>query len=335
MKKLDRRRFLAVSGAAALTGVRTASAAPDFTFRLAHVNNVEHPLHVYIQKAADRIRQESNGRLNILVFPNSQLGGASDLLSQVRTGGVDMIFDSIVTLSSFVPVIATCGIGFAFKDDAAAWKALDGRLGEYSRQAISKARLRVMSKSWAGGFRHIASGVRDIVDAKDIKGLKIRVPVSPLWVSTFEGLGAAPVGLNSSETYTALQTKVIDGVDMSIAGVDTFKYYEVQKNLSLTYHMFDAHYLLANPGSWDRLPKDLQEIASRAFDDTALLEREAVAKENVVMIDRLKSKGMHVSSPDIESFRAALRASGYYARWREKFGEEAWGVLEEAAGKLT
>src|SRR6266542_6137696 len=108
----------------------------------------------------------------------------------------------------------------------------------------------------------------------DLKGFKIRVPVSPLWTSMFRAFGASPASINFSEVYSALQTKVVEGQENPLSVIDIAKLYEVQKYCSITNHMWDGFWFLANAGAWTKLPKDLQEIVARNLNAAALKDRE-------------------------------------------------------------
>src|SRR4051812_22736853 len=199
MLNLTRRALFATgaaSGAVALpllaAGSRPARAA-DFTLKLANNSPVTHPQTIRAQEAADRIKKATNGAVDIQVFPNNQLGTDSDMLSQLRSGAIDFFTLSGLILSTLVPVASINGIGFAFKDYDSVWKAMDGKLGVYVRGEIDKRDLVAMDKMWDNGFRQITSSTKPIKTPADLKGFKIRVPVSPLWTSMFTALGASPI----------------------------------------------------------------------------------------------------------------------------------------------
>ena len=128
-------------------------------------------------------------------------------------------------------------MGFAFNDYPSVWKAMDGDLGAYIRGQIAKANIVAMDKIWDNGFRQITSSTKPIAAPADLKGFKIRVPVSPLWTSMFKALDASPASINFAEVYSALQTKIVDGQENPLAIISTAKLFEVQKYCSLTNHM--------------------------------------------------------------------------------------------------
>jgi tripartite ATP-independent transporter DctP family solute receptor len=338
MATLDRRTLLAATATAALAAPalrsRPASAA-EFKYKYANNLPVSHPMNIRAREAADKIKQETGGRVEIEIFPNNQLGSDTDVLSQVRSGAVEFFTLSGLILSTLVPAASINGVGFAFPDYNAVWRAMDGPLGAYVRGQIGKAGLVVMDKIWDNGFRQITSSTRPINTPEDLRNFKIRVPVSPLWTSLFQAFGAAPTSINFSEVYSALQTRVVDGQENPLAIISTAKLYEVQKYCSLTNHMWDGFWMLANRRAWAALPKDAQEIVAKNWNAAALAERQDTEKLNANLQQELTKQGLAFNQPDTAPFRGALRKAGFYAQWKGRFGDEAWNILEQSTGKLT
>jgi len=332
--KVTRRSTLKAAAATTIF-ISTRAEAAEFTYKYGNQVQANHPVTVAMQKAADRIKAESGGRLEIAMFPNSQLGGDTDMLSQIRTGALEFFTCSPLVLSSLVSVASINGLGFAFKDSDVAWAAMDGELGAFVRTNIAKFNILAMEKIWDGGYRQVTSSTKPIVTAADLSGFKIRVPVSPLWTSMFKAFGASPTGINFGEVYSALQTKIVDGQETPLVSIDSAKLYEVQKYCSMTNHMWDGYWCLANARAWQKLPKDLQEIAARNFNMAALEQRKENLRLNQTLQGALEAKGLVFNVPDPASFRAALSKGGFYAEWRGKFGPEAWALLEKYSGALA
>jgi tripartite ATP-independent transporter DctP family solute receptor len=306
----------------------------EFSYKYANNLPVMHPMNIRAKEMADAIRAETKGRVDIQIFPNNQLGSDTDMLSQVRSGGVEFFTLSGLILSTLVPASSISGIGFAFPDYDTVWKALDGDLGAYVRSQIAKSGLVAMDKIWDNGFRQITSSTKPIVTADDLKGMKIRVPPSPLWTSMFKAFDAAPTSINFSEVYSALQTKVVEGQENPLAIISTAKLYEVQKYCSLTNHMWDGFWFLANKKAWERLPEDLRVVVAKQINAAGLKERADVAALNATVQKELTDKGMIFNQPKTDSFRERMRKGGFYAEWKGKFGDEAWALLERSTGKL-
>lgn len=335
---LSRRHLLA--GAAALGGgagapfVARAQGA-EFTYKYANNLPAAHPMNMRAREMAEAIKRDTNGRLDLQIFPSSQLGSDTDTLSQLRSGGVEFFTLSGLILSTLVPAASINGMGFAFPDYATVWKAMDGELGAYVRGQIAKANLVAMDKIWDNGFRQTTSSTKPIGTPDDFRGMKIRVPPSPLWTSMFKAFDSAPTSINFNETYTALQTKVVDGQENPLAIIATAKLNEVQKYCSLTNHMWDGFWFLANRRAWERLPDDVRTVFTRHVNAAGEKEREDVAKLNATLQDELTAKGMVFNKPDPIPFRDKLRSAGFYTEWKGKYGDEAWAILEKFTGKLS
>lgn len=338
--KISRRQLLAGAGAGAVTlamPLRSAWAQSKAEFSYKYANNlpVTHPMNLRAVEMADAIKQETSGRVEIKIFPSNQLGSDTDMLSQVRSGGIEFFTLSGLILSTLVPSASITGIGFAFSNYDEVWKALDGELGAFVRGQIAKSNLVAMDKIWDNGFRQMTSSTKPIQTAADLKGFKIRVPVSPLWTSMFKAFDSAPASINFSEVYTALQTKVVDGQENPLAIIATAKLNEVQKYCSMTNHMWDGFWFLANKRAWERLPANLREVLAKNINAAGMKERADVAAMNDGLQKDLTDKGMIFNNTKPESFRAQLTKAGFYKEWQGKYGNEAWALLEKYSGKLA
>jgi tripartite ATP-independent transporter DctP family solute receptor len=321
------------SVAGALPGL--AHAAPEFVFKFGNNLPVSHPLNVRAQEVAARIAAESKGRMEIKVFPNNQLGGDTDMLAQVRSGGLEIFNAGTMVIATVAPISAITAVGFAFTNYDQVWGAVDGKLGDGIRATFAKIGLHTFEKMWDNGFRQITTSTRPVATAADLAGMKIRVPVSPMGISLFKSLSASPTSLQFSEVYSALQTRVVDAQENPLAIVQTAKLFEVQKYCSLTNHSWDGYHLVVNGRAWRGLPDDLKAIASRAFNEGGLQQRADVAKLNATLQAELTGKGLAFNAAPADSFRAQLQKSGFYAEWKGKFGPEAWELLESTVGKVS
>jgi tripartite ATP-independent transporter DctP family solute receptor len=334
MLKFNRRSFLATAGALASPFVRLEPArAAEFTYKYAGNVNADHPLTRNIAAAADKIRERTAGQVEIQIFPNSQLGSEMDMLTQVRTGAIEFYTISGLVLSSLVPVASINGIGFAFPDYADVWRAMDGGLGQHVRAAIDKFGVITFDRIWNGGYRQITSSIKPVRTPADLQGFKIRVPVSPLWTSMFKAFGAAPVSINWGEVYSSLQTKIVDGQETPLVSIETAKLYEVQKYCSLTNHMWDGFWFLANRRALERLPQDLRDVVVGTINAQALEQRAEVEQLNKGLQDTLARHGLVFNETEPGPFQDALRKGGFYREWKDRYGGEAWSLLEASAGR--
>ncbi|MEH3148239.1 MAG: TRAP transporter substrate-binding protein [Methylobacterium frigidaeris] len=335
------RRTLLAAGSSALAGgligapwVARAQSA-EFVYKFANNLADTHPLNIRGREMAAAIKAETGGRVEVQVFPSSQLGSDTDTLSQIRSGGVEFFTLSGLILSTLVPAASINGMGFAFPDYDSVWKAMDGDLGAYVRAQIAKANLVAMDRIWDNGFRQTTSSTRPIATPDDLKGFKIRVPPSPLWTSMYRAFDSAPTSINFNEVYSSLQTRIVEGQENPLAIIATAKLNEVQKYCSLTNHMWDGFWFLANRRAWERLPADLRTIVAKHINAAALKEREDTAKLNASLQQELAGKGLAFNQPDPAPFRDKLRKAGFYGEWKGRYGEEAWSILEKSTGKLA
>ena len=292
-------------------------------------------MNIRALQMSQAILAETGGRVDIQVFSNGQLGSDTDVLGQLRSGGVEFFTLSGLILSTLVPAASISGVGFAFDGYDSVWKAMDGELGAHIRARIAHANLVAMERIWDNGFRQITSSTRPIAGPADLQGFKIRVPVSPLWTSMFKALDSAPASINFAEVYSSLQTKIVDGQENPLAIISTAKLYEVQKYCSLTNHMWDGFWFLANRRAWERLPPDLRDIVARHINAAGLRERDDVAELNAGLQKELAAKGLAFNTADTAAFRERLRKAGFYAEWKRKHGDQAWAILERSVGALA
>ncbi len=332
------RRTLLLAGTAASATVAMpwiAKGAAEFQLKYANNSPTAHPLNVRAVEAMERIKQETNGRVEIQIFPNNQLGSDTDMLSQLRSGAIEFFTLSGLILSTLVPASSINGVGFIWENYGKVWPAMDGELGAYIRAQIAKAGLHAFERQWDNGYRQMTSSTRPIKGPDDLKGFKIRVPPSPLWTSMFKAFDAAPMSINFSETYSALQTKVAEGQENPLSIIYFAKLYEVQKYLSETNHMWDGFWFLANAKVWDGLPADVRDIIAKNLNKSAIDQRADIFKQNETFKVDLTNKGMEFIKVDPKPFREKLQAAGFYKDWKGKYGDEAWSVLEKYTGAIS
>lgn len=309
--------------------------AAQFRLKFATGQDPTHPINIRAAEALKRIRDATGGQLQIRLFPADQLGSDTDLLSQVRSGGVEFLNLSTSILATLVPVAGIVNTGFAFSGYDAVWKAMDGALGQHIRAEIDKAGIVSVAKLYDNGFREITTSTKPIYTPADLSGLKLRVPPAPMLTSLFKALGAGPAPINFNEVYSALQTKVVEGQENPLAIIATTRLYEVQKYCSMTGHVWDGYCFLANRRAWAALPADVQAIVMREFDRSALDERADIARLSDTLRTDLTGKGLVFNDVNRDLFRTALMHTSFYADWRAKYGPTAWSLLEQTTGKLV
>lgn len=337
--KFSRRNLLkaaAVSAGSVALGAPALVWAQNRKFDLKAAVNVPmtHSIYLRMQEAAEAIKNDTGGEVNVRVFPNGQLGSDTDMLSQIRSGGLEMLCLPGVILANLIPLASLNSVGFAFLNYPEVWKGMDGNLGAFIRSQIEKSNLVVYEKVWDNGFRHITSHA-PVNTPADLSGMKIRVPVSPLLLSLFKSLNASPTPINFSELYSALQTKVVDAQENPLPIIESGKLYEVQPYCAMTSHVWDGYWMLANKRFFGRMPKDAQTIVMSRFNESGMRQRADSEKAAIDLKAALEKQGMRFTQPDAAAFREALGKGGFYAEWKQKFGNEAWAQLEASVGNLS
>jgi TRAP-type transport system periplasmic protein len=297
--------------------------------------STNHPAMLAMERACERIRKESGGDIDIQFYNNLQLGSEPSMHSQLRSGALELMTTSGLILQTLVPIAGISGMAFAFKDYPQVWAALDGDLGSEVRSNMQKFGIYGFPKNMDNGFRNVTTSTKPIKVVDDLKGLKIRVPPSAVWVTLFTALGASPTSINLNELYTSLQTKVVDAQENPLVLIEAGKFYEVQKYCSMTSHLWDGCWPIANAKIWKALPADAQRLISRIFDEETVKQREDAARLNVELEAALKEKGVVFNRPEKDQFREHLSKAGFYGVWKKKYGPQAWAILEKYAGTLS
>jgi tripartite ATP-independent transporter DctP family solute receptor len=292
-----------------------------------------HSASTFVAQAIESIRLETHGAIDILFLPDSQLGSEADMQRQLRSGGIQLLVASCSSLQSLSQIAGLPGLAYAFKTYDGVWSALAGELGQLIKASLQQLNMTTF-KCLDNGFRNISTGTVPINAVSDLAGLKIRVPPSPLLTSLFKSLGASPTTISIGELYSALQTKVADGMENSLVQFEALKIFEVQKHCCLTAHSWDGLWIMANSTAWQGLPSEFRTIIERTFNDAVEKQHQDFAKQDIELKATLEAKGMTFTRPDRSSFVKALLQDGYYTQWRQRFGQEAWSALERYTGPL-
>ena len=334
---LSRRQFgaTAIGSIAALRAVPSIAQGAKVSLKIGGQFADSHPSSKAMESACAEIRQQSNGRIDIQFFPNAQLGSDAAMLTQVRSGALDMMTASGISMQVVSPIAGISGMAFAFSDYAHVWQAMDGDLGASIRAGLDKVGIYAFPKILDSGYRNITTSNRPIDSVEDLKGMKMRVPPSPVWVSLFSALGASPTSITINELYSALQTKIVDGQENPLTIIESGKYFEVQKYCSITEHMWDGLWIIANGKRIKSLAADDMALITMSFEAATVKQRAETERLNVDLEGGLKAKGLVFNRPDKAQFRQALTKAGFYADWKGKYGPEAWAVLEKYTGSLA
>ncbi|MGO1060142.1 TRAP transporter substrate-binding protein [Planococcus sp. FY231025] len=294
-----------------------------FTIRLAHLVPEEQSSHVAAEAFKEKLESESDGRLKIELYPNGQLYGSDrEAIEAVQLGNVEMTIPAVAAMASFNDKFQVFDLPFLFNDNEAAYRALDGELGQELMADLENNGIKGLVFG-ENGFRHVSNNEGPIETPEDMQGLKMRTLESPLHTDTFNAFGANASPFAFGELYTALQQGTYDAMDCPISLYYTNKFYEVQDYLTLTGHVYAATALLVNDDFYNSLPEDLQELLMEASEEFRTEQRELAQQQDTEFLDLLKEEGMQVNDLTTEqrnAFREA--AEPVYAKYEGQIGKE-------------
>lgn len=244
----------------------------DQTLRFATVNPQGHPIVLGMEKFAELVREKSGGKMTVKLFPGSTLGGDVQVLSAVQGGTIDLTSMNSGILQGQVKEYAIVDFPFLFADPKEADAVMDGPVGKVLADKLPAKGL-VHLAYWELGFRNLTNSRRPVAKLEDFQGLKIRVIQSPIYIETFNALGANAVPMPFPEVYTALEQKTIDGQENPFPVILANKLNEVQKFLSVTRHVYNPQSVLISKKTWDRLNKQEQDIVMAAAREATPYQR--------------------------------------------------------------
>jgi TRAP-type transport system periplasmic protein len=335
-QNMMRRRVLCGLASVALSATALGAHAQDvkdrslkFGLSLAK----DHPMGVGAQKFADLVAQKSGGKIKISVFPGAVLGSDPQNLSAVRGGTLDFTTMATGLLAGVNKEFMIFDFPFLFKDFREAYALSDGPvgtrlLGKLADQGVIGLGI------WDLGFRQITNSRRPITKPEDVEGLKLRVIASPIYIETFKALGANPVPMTFGEVYTALESRAIDGQDNPVGVIESAKFAEVQKFMSLTRHFYTGMPLLMSKKTWDSMSPAERTLIREAADEAKTEERKLLQAQEAESVERLR-KAIQVNelgSAEIDRMRAKVQP--VVERFNGEVGESLAKEVNEELARL-
>ena len=305
----------------------TASTAWAATLKLGHVLPQEHSWHIAATGFADEVKAGTQGRVEIKVFPNSQLGSETAMIEGLQLGTIEMGLIGGASFQNIEPKMGVEGLPYAWADHQHAYRAFDGELGNRLFDLLEKKGIRGLAW-WENGFRHMTNNKKPINTPDDLKGLKLRVTPDKIRLDTFKALGALPVPMAFSELYSALQQGTVDGQQNPLAIIFSNHFYEVQKYLSLTNHIWSSATLVMARPVWDKISGADQQVIQKAALSWRDKQRKMVQESSDDFLAKLKAKGMQVNTPQNDLFKKAI--ASVYKQYEEVFGKEFFELIEKA-----
>jgi TRAP-type transport system periplasmic protein len=304
---MKRRTFITglagLTGALAIPQVRRAQAATVLKF--GHYNAESHPIHKAALQYKANVEKRTNGAVEIQIYPNNTLGSPPEILEQTRNGVVDIAVPTSGQLDKYDKAFAALMLPFVFNDIQHARRAMDGQMLGWLSPVAEKSGFEIVGV-WEYGFRHLTNNKRPINTPADVKGLKIRTPPEIQLSAAMAALGANVQKIGFPELYLALSQGVVDGEENPIATIASAKFYEVQKHLAMTKHVYQAIYQVFNLDTWKKLTPDQQKIMKEEGAAAGKVTRDLLLSQETGLINMLKGKGMQVTEPNLKPFKDAM-----------------------------
>jgi tripartite ATP-independent transporter DctP family solute receptor len=279
---------------ATLTLATAGALAQDIqerTIKFGHLNNTDHPVSMGVRKFAELLAAKSGGKLKVQEFPSNQLGNELQQQSALQGGVQEMSAPATTSLAGIVKEFGLIDFPFAVANFQQADALLDGPFGQELLKKLPEKGL-VSLGYWDLGFRNVTNSKRPIAKAEDLEGLKLRVIPNPVFLDTFKTFKANPVPMPFAELYGALESKAVDGQENPFAVILSNKFYEVNKYVSATNHVYAANIILVSKKFWDKLSPTEQKIMHDAANEARAYQRQASRAAAAKAVDELKAKGM-------------------------------------------
>ncbi|MBP7078367.1 MAG: 2,3-diketo-L-gulonate-binding periplasmic protein YiaO precursor [Synergistetes bacterium ADurb.Bin155] len=326
------RKLLAVFTVMAVVAVMAgaAFAAPEYTIKVAYIGSDSHPtMRAMKEYFVKPIEEGSQGRIKVELYPNAQLGGDREISEGVQMGTIQMAIPASAPLAGFDKRVQVLELPYLFTTKQAAFEAADGILGEKLNSYLAAKGMLILGFQ-ENGFRHVTNNRGPVKTPADLKGIKIRTMENPIHLAFFKAVGANPTPMSWGELYTALQQGTVDAQENPYAMIVDGKFYEVQKYVSETGHVFSFEVLIANKKFMDNLPADLNALVVKSAREATLKQREYMDEEEAAFKDEVLKAGMIANSLTPEEKQPFVDAAEkVYPMFEKDFGEEVMEILKQ------
>ncbi|MDO4698149.1 MAG: sialic acid TRAP transporter substrate-binding protein SiaP [Pasteurellaceae bacterium] len=301
--------------------------AADYDLKFGMVAGPASNEYKAVEFFAKEVKEKSNGKIDIAIFPSAQLGDDRVMTKQLKDGALDFTLGESARFQIYFPEAEVFALPYMISDFDMAKKALfETKFGQGLLTKIDKELGMTVLADAYNGTRQTTSN-RAINTIEDMKGLKLRVPNAATNLAYAKYVGAAPTPMAFSEVYLALQTNSVDGQENPLPTIQAQKFYEVQKYLALTNHILNDQLYLASNQTMEELPADLQKVVKDAAEKAAEYHTKLFVDGENSLVEFFKSQGVTVTKPDLKAFKEALKP--YYDEYLKKNGEVGKQAVEE------
>ena len=295
------KRVLLIVGVMAAMSVSTVAA--DFVLKFSHVvseNTPKGKAAVFFEK---RLEELSKGKIDVQIYPSSQLYKDSAVLKAIRLNSVQMACPSFSKFGKIVPQLALFDLPFLFRDIDHLHKAQDGEVGQKLKDIVA-AKGYIALDFWDNGFKQMSSAKKALITPEDAAGQKFRIMSSKVLEEQFRVVDANPQMMPFSEVYSGLQQGVIDGQENTNSNIFTKKFYEVQKYMTLTNHGYLGYLVIMSKRFWNSLPEDLQAATKQAMADATAKEREYATELDKAQFEEIEKYAQDTGNIEITKLSA-------------------------------
>jgi tripartite ATP-independent transporter DctP family solute receptor len=297
----------------------TVAEAQVLRMKFGHFMEEGHPGHQAAKMFAAAVEERTKGQIKFDIFPANTLGAPPEVAEQVRLGVTDMSLPTSGQLDKWVKAYGAVMLPFAYDDYDHAHRVMDGPSFQWFSQMAEKEGFILLS-TWEYGFRQITNNKRPINTPADVRGLKLRVPPEVQIQSAFEAMGAVTAVVAFPEVYMALAQGVVDGQDNPIPVIYFMKFYEVQKHLAITRHIYNSSIHAISAKTWAKLSPEQKAIFQEESRKAGAFMRQQIVSQEEELISKMQAAGVQVTRPNPAPFRAAMGPA--YERIGKYAGEE-------------
>ncbi len=318
-------KFLKVMAAATL--LVSSAIAAEYTIKLTHVVSPNTPKGKGADFFAKRVGELTNGKVEVIVFPNSQLYGDGEEMKALKLGNAHIAMPSFSKFTSIVPEMQLFDLPFIFRDKDHLYKVLDGEVGQILKDKVTKKGF-VALDYWDAGFKHLSSNKKAILLPEDASGQKFRIMSSHVLEAQFKAVNANPQVLPFSEVYSALQQGVVDGAENPLSNFYTKKFNEVQTDLTLSNHGYLGYLVIMSESFWKKFPKDLKPMVLQAMKEATEYERKEAALDDDDMLAKINEYAKSTGNLKVHTLTAEQKAAwqkameAIYPQFYKTIGED-------------
>lgn len=305
-------------------------AAKSVTLKIGHVETEDRSTHLALLEFEKEVESKSKGSISVEIYPNGALGGDVQLTESVAMGTLDMALPATSVLTTYSAKFGVLDMPYLFLSAENAFKAMDGELGQHLNGELEKVGIKNLGYSF-NGLRSLTNSVRPVNEPADLKGMKVRVMESPVFIDFFETLGANATPMSFNELFTGLQQKTVEAQENPPSLIFASKFYEVQDYLSLTEHVNNFLAFIMNKNLFDSLTAEQQEIVTTAAKSFVDLQRGMELSDTGKYVEKLETEGgmkvNKVTDENKQKFRDALKPM--YEKYIKELGQEIFDMADK------